>query len=411
MKRLDYKNILIWRPKIVDFFERKHIYIILYGVFILGFFVWPSVHWHNNYFYVIIIPAYLICLHKGKFQIFFHSKIWLVSMVLMCYLALTVLWVKNPEDPRILYYLRRPLYMFVFLSMTMELVLRYPRFIEHLFVSLSWLGAGTAVISIFWFYASVPFPSTRLESFADHLHMPTEGCVVYGMIALITYFNVLKRPGRPWKWLYIGFMGILLGAVLLSQSRGPAGALLAAFFVGGLITRDKKLLITLGCVIVGITALFLNTEQFQKAVTERGFSYRLELGQKTVDRAKGALVFGKGISTDNDFLMADGTQFPHTHNIYLGMILYGGLTGLFILLLLLAVAFWEAISCFFLTSDITYFVVILFAAVTMGTSEDKVLTHPNSMWIFFWLPLGLLAGSMFMRANRGAYKSLLWQNG
>ncbi|MBS3757571.1 MAG: O-antigen ligase family protein [Desulfobacterales bacterium] len=407
---MDYKNILTWQSKTVDFFERKHIYIILYGFFILCFFVWPSVHWHNNYFYVIVIPAYLISLHKSKLQVFFHSKLWLISMVLMCYLALTVLWVKNPEDPRILYYLRRPLYLFVFLSMTMELVLTYPKFIEHLFASLAWVGVVTAIISIFCFYSSAPFPETRLEYFSDQLHGEIEGGIVYGMIVLIIYFNILKREKGPGRWLYRVFMAILVGSVLLSQSRGAIGALLATFFVGGLITRDKKLLLALVCLMVATAVLFFNMEAFQNAVTERGLSYRLELGQKTLARAEGDLFFGKGISTNNDFLMADGTLFPHTHNSYLGMILYGGLTGFFILVGLIAVAFWQALRHYFRSQNITYFLLIFFAAISIITGQDKILTHPNSMWIFFWLPLGLLAGSMQMKANGAPPENLLRHN-
>lgn len=380
------------RFKIVSFLERNHIYLILYGFFLLGFFTFPSVHWHNKFYYALIIPLYLISLNKGKFQIFLHSKIWVLSMILALYLFMTIFWAQNPEDDGILYYLRRPLYLFVFLSLAMELVLRYPKFIDYLFVLFAWAGTIMAVISIFCFYTSAPFPAARLVHFADQLHGAIEGGIIHGMIAMIIYFHILKRVGGYWKALYFIFMGILLGAALLSQSRGALGALLIVFFAGALITRDKKMLVSFGCAMAIMIALFLNVESFQKAVTQRGWSYRIELGQKIIARANGSLYFGKGISTNNDFVISSGKKLPHTHNVYLGALLYGGIAGLLLFLGLLALAFRQALKYFFISGDIIYFLLILFAAVCIVTGQDKLLTHPNSMWLFFWLPLGLLAG-------------------
>ena len=394
------EEILTLRSEIVGVLERNHVYWLLYGLFILGFFVSPSVRWHNNFYYALIIPLYLISLRKGKFQIFFHSKIWLLSMLLALYFFLTVFWAQNPGEEGVLYYLRRPVYLFVFLSLTMELVLRYPKFVDHLFVFVAWVGTIMAVISIFCFYASASFPAARLVHFADQLHGEIEGGIIHGMIALVIYFYILKRVGGYWKALYFIFMGILLGAALLSQSRGPVGSLLIAFFAGALITRDKKLLISFGCAMVIIIALFLNVEPFQKAVTQRGWSARIELGQKILARADNSIYFGKGISTNNDFVISSGKKLPHTHNVYLGALLYGGIAGLLLFLGLLALAFLQALKHFYISGDIVWFLLILFAAACIVTGQDKLLTHPNSMWLFFWLPLGLVAG-VLCRAENG----------
>ena len=74
------------------------------------------------------------------------------------------------------------------------------------------------------------------------------------------------------------------------------------------------------------------------------------------------------------------------------MILYGGLAGLMIFLFLLATAFRESLRLYFQHKDITLFVLILFTAFNMITSLDKIITHPGPFWIYFWLPLALIAG-------------------
>jgi O-antigen ligase len=403
------------RSGIIAFIEKRHVYVVFYLLFVLAFFISPNLRWHCNFYYALIIPVYLISLQKIKFKIFFQSKIWLISMFLLLYLLMTILWAKNPGDKSSFYYLRKFVYLFVFLSLTMELVLRYELFFEKLFIFISWIGAATAFFSVVYFYGSDTFswtnieyiadpafnPHFRLSYIADQLQNPISGAIIYGMIVLIIYFNVLKGSGKSHKWLYRVLMIIIAGSVLLTQSRGPMGALLLTFIIAGILTRDKKLLITLGCIIMIMVILFINIHQFRKVIaTIRGFSYRIELAQKTLNQAKGNLLFGKGLTTDNQMIMDDGTNLHHTHNVYLGMILYGGITGLLIFLLLLAEAFREALKHFFSTNDITFFALILFAAVCNITCMDKIITHPHPLWFYFWLPLGLLAGVTFKRSEK-----------
>ena len=136
---------------------------------------------------------------------------------------------------------------------------------------------------------------------------------------------------------------------------------------------------------------FFYIEGFKGIIIKRGLSYRFEIFQQTLPRIKEALIFGKGISTDRTLIMANGIKFNHSHNVYLGTTLCGGLMGLFLLLILQALVLWEGFLCFLRENDFTYVALLLFAFICITTMNYRVISHPDVLWMYFWLPLALLA--------------------
>jgi len=324
-------------------------------------------------------------------------------MAFALYLCLTLLWAENVGEDGPLYYLRRPIYLFVFLGLTIELVDKYPNFVDRLFVFLCWAGAITAIISILSYYPSVFVKSKRLSHFADQLHNPIECGAVYGTMVLVVNFGILKIKALKHKWIYVALMAILLLCVVLTQSRGPLGALIIACLGGFVLSRDKKVL---GAPVLLIFILGLLTlagdGRFGSRILDKGWSHRLELAEETLHSARGSFIFGKGISTDTHFTLKDGKTRADGHNAYLGTVLYGGLVGLLLLLALIAVAVGQSLRYFLSTRNVTYFAVLLFALISITTGEDKLTTHPDSLWIVFWLPLALLAGKQVVGTNKQA---------
>jgi len=373
-----------------SFLEQRHYFFITYFLFFLGFFVFPSTHWHNNFFYGIILFPYLVTLQLKRIRLICRPNIWLLSMFLGGYMCLTLLWADNAVFKDYVYYLRRLVYLFVFLSLTIELVLRYPKFIDYLFIFLFWVATITGIASILWFYSSCSFPKDRLFFIGDQVQNPVVGASVYGMITLVCFFHVLKTK-ESYVWIYTGLSVVILFSVALTQSRGPLGALLITFLIGAVLTRNKKLLASVLCVILIGGLMFFYIEGFKRIIIKRGLSYRFEIFQKTLPKIKEALIFGKGISTDNTLIMADGSKWNHPHNVYLGTTLYGGLIGLFLLLILQALALWEGFLCFLRENDFTYTALLLFAFICITVTDYRVISHPDAIWIYFWLPLALLA--------------------
>jgi len=361
--------------------------LITYFFFLLGFFVIPSTHWHNNIFYAIILFPYLITLQLKRVQLICRSNIWLLSMFLGGYMCLTLLWADNAVFKDYVYYLRRVIYLFVFLSLTIELVLRYPKFIDYLFVFICWVAAITAIVSIIWFFS---LHTPRLRFIGDQVRNSVVGACVYGMAALVSCFHVLKTK-KSNVWIYTVLSVVILFSAALTQSRGPLGALLITFLIGAVLTRNKKLLASVLCVILIGGLMFFYIEGIKEMIVRRGFSYRFEIWQQVLARIQEAPFFGHGISIDNTFIMTDGSKLNHPHNVYLGTTLYGGLIGVLLLLILQALALWEAFLCFIRENDFTYMALLLFAFICITIINDRVINHPDALWMCFWLPLALLA--------------------
>ena len=390
-------KLLQWRAGIIRSLEERNVYTILYFLFVLLFFLSPNLRWHCNLYYALVIPVYLLTLEKKKIELFLGSGIWLIAMLLLVYLLLTILWVEDPGNKGTVYYLRKAVYVFVFFSLTMELIVRKPLFIKHFFYFLAWVGAGTVIISIIRFYCFSGFTLARLEYLADQLRNPVLGGNLYGMIVVMIYFYIFKNSERSRRWIYGVLMIIITASILLTQSRGPVAALLTTFLICGLLTRDKKLLIVLAGVILMGTATLIYVKPVQDLATKRGSSYRLELAQKTIDMASGNLLFGRGLTTKQQITADDGYLLYHPHSAYLGMVLYGGLTALGLFCLLLAAALREGLKHYFLEKDVTFLAMALFGACAILTTQDKIITHPHPLWFYFWLPLALLAGLSALR--------------
>ncbi len=312
-------------------------------------------------------------------------------MLIGGYMCLTLLWADNPVFKDYLYYTRRLVYLFVFLSLTIELVLRYPKFIDYLFVSLFWVAVITAIASILWFYSKHSFPKDRLRFIGDQVQNEVVGANVYGMVTLVCFFHILKIK-ESYVWIYAAFNLVILFSVFLTQSRGPVGALLITCLIGAALTRNTKLFgAVLGIILLGLI-MFLSIEELREMITVRGFSYRLEVWQQILSRIKASPFFGEGIFTENTFIMTDGFKMYHPHNVYLATTLYGGLIGLFLLLILQIMAMWYSFKIFLRENNFTFVALFLFAFICMTTANYRIISHPDAIWIYFWLPLAILAG-------------------
>lgn len=380
------------RVNIRTFWEKNHLFLISYFLFILGFFAMSSSHWHRSFYSHCIFLPYLITLEKRQIKAFCHSKIWISSLALTGYLCLTLLWAENAGFDDFIHYVRRPFYILGFLSLTIDLAQRYPKFFDYLSIYLSWIAAIAAIVSICCFYSSFSFPPQRLE-YVGALDTAIVVGSVYGMVGLICYFHLLQKR-RTHAYIYIGLMGVILFSTFLTQSRGPLGALLVTFLIGAHMTRNKKLLAIVICVIIGGGLSFFYIKGINDMFARpEGFTIRLEIWQQTLARINEAVFLGEGISTssDNTFIISDGTKWNHPHSLYLATTLYGGTIGLLLLLVLQALALRQSVLRFFKENDFTYVALLSFSFMCVIVDYHRIICRPKAIWLIWWLPLALVA--------------------
>ncbi|HVN71508.1 MAG TPA: O-antigen ligase family protein, partial [Desulfomonilia bacterium] len=179
---------------------------------------------------------------------------------------------------------------------------------------------------------------------------------------------------------------------ILTLSRGPIVGLYVTMLLGGLFSRDSKLLFLLCCVTLLAAFVIISHGDFsQGLIFTRGDSNRIEIFHITFSLIKKKMFFGYGLLRDSSLHLANGMLIKHPHNLYLATWLYGGLVGLVLLLTTLMCAFRQALVVFIKKKDYTFVALLMYASICVFTGNDMIVDHPVPMFLFFWMPMALLA--------------------
>jgi O-antigen ligase len=168
-------------------------------------------------------------------------------------------------------------------------------------------------------------------------------------------------------------------------------ALVVAFFVGSLVARDFKMLIILTLIAAGIWISVSSGERFfYDLIITRGDSYRLEIFQCVFKIIMEKVVFGHGMLMEFTCTMSDGALVSRTHNLFLAAWLYSGLIGLFLLVAFLIKSLWVSTHYFMVKGNCIYISWLIFSLMCVSTGNHNAISNPHPLYLFFWMPLGLL---------------------
>jgi O-antigen ligase len=141
-------------------------------------------------------------------------------------------------------------------------------------------------------------------------------------------------------------------------------------------------------ILVGV-AFYLEVLPLDLLVS-RGLSYRPEIWQQSSPVIMNNPWFGHGASFDLIYRLSNKViSYSHTHNAFIGSLLFVGIIGTCILLILIVQSFRYACSSrnYLATSLLAYAVVILFV------DGYKLLDSPELEWLYFWFPVALVASN------------------
>ncbi|WP_321391983.1 O-antigen ligase family protein [uncultured Desulfuromusa sp.] len=120
---------------------------------------------------------------------------------------------------------------------------------------------------------------------------------------------------------------------------------------------------------------------------------RLELIRIAIEQMQGRYLFGIGLShkffLDNPLFKAVN---PHPHNIFIDCFRFGGVAGVFFLLVHLVVIFRLAINAMKTSKD-AWILFLWFGCglVLMAFYSQQPLTRPGGyIWFLYWIPAVLL---------------------
>ena len=374
---------------------------ISFLIFLCGFFFLNQVKWQNNVFYALILIPNLIMFKRKSFTMLSQSRIFLMVLLFVGYSMVSLLWGARGTYSDHIHMLIKSLSVLVFYALIIELSLVDERFRGRVFFVLCWISLVGAILAMYLVHYGFVYPPVRLMDIGTFRN-PIQAGSVYGMILIIIYYHFLSKGWRWYNILYIPLFIALLMILLLIQSRGPLLALVVAFFVGSLVARDFKMLIILTLIATGIWILVSSGERFfYELIITRGDSYRLEIFQCVFKIIMEKVVFGHGMLMKFTCTMSNGTLISRTHNLFLAAWLYGGLTGLFLLVASCIKALWYSGLYLVRNKNCIYLTLLIYSFICVSTGNHNAISNPQPLYLFFWMPLGFLSAFEIITRNTG----------
>ncbi|MCZ6829288.1 MAG: O-antigen ligase family protein [Gammaproteobacteria bacterium] len=348
---------------------------------------------HRQLFYVLVMPLPLL-LWREILQFYRGNTLVILLLVYAGYMMMSLLWTANFDAAEAGAAIGYSLALLSFCLISGFIWIQYPQRIDLLARRATWLAAPVALTSILVWYLDNPFPASRLEPLGVMHHQNKAACA-YGVFLLLCFHYLFSAQGRRNKALYTTLGAVILGLILLTQSRTA----LAGMCVGLVVLLGARALwvIALG-LAVSWSLLAINPQDWGHRVVD--FSFRPGIWKQLLADMDGHWWFGKGYLVDPK-VEAYGIVHNHAHNGYLASLRDGGLAGLALILAILGLAGLWAFRLYRQRGERLYLALLLYGMTCISMDFDRLLVHPKEMWLFFWLPIALIMAAYAHRDEPG----------
>lgn len=374
--------------------------LVSYTLFLAGFYFIPNaVDQYKFYGVAVFLPGlFTIKFLLGALK---NNLLWHAILAYLLYMLLTSVWSTDFSATQLFYDARLVAYILVFVLLTVFIFQRNSKQLDVI-IRLTCISASfAAIISIFQWYSSHPFPSSRLIGIGT-IENPNPSAFIYGFFAIYACYYALHTSNIKARLTFASPCVALLIFVLLTGSK--TGALATASAVALLLvihTHHHKLLLAgsvLAC--IGTVVYLLWQLGIFSSPADYGFVSRLAIWGNVLDQALTAPLFGNGFQREL-LLTPSGSlaEENYTHNTFLASFRDGGITGLLLHLFVMGTAIHIAVQHIKKHKDPIYLILLVFGLICMSADTDQLITRPRELWIIFWLPLALLVGQRLTEAR------------
>jgi len=361
-----------------------------YAVFMIGYFFLPDFNLQYKYFirplHILVLPGIVILAAALK-DIRCHPVFQLV-IVYMLYMLASGLWSTPFDLYKFGQKLANVVYILSFIVLTHFLRNWFENGFDRMLRFSVFFAAVSAAVSLFVFYSDHPFPSARAMGLGSLTNV-NEFANVYGVYALLALGYGLEAPHMLERVIYFLLVPVFLAFIWFGQSRTAFVALLMALsflvIIGG---RQEKLRLIL-LVFATVIALGFAFPELIEQAWIRGVGPRPLIWQAYLQDVAQSPIFGQGIIAEVTYDIGN-ESFMVAHNAYIQALWHGGVVGLFLFLLLVAGACWQAWRLGRQTGNFVVLSILLFATSVMFTGVDVLVGRPRDQWMLFWFPLALL---------------------
>ena len=215
---------------------------------------------------------------------------------------------------------------------------------------------------------------------------------MYGMVALLCLHATIQKDNFSTLWRSLAAIcgALCLVYMALTQSRAPIIGLLLAGLVYAVLQHYWKLLLAILSIAIVVGIAFYLDILPRDLVISRGLSFRPEIWQQALPAIMENPWFGNGVTFDQTYHLSNKLVFQsHTHSAFIASLLFVGIVGTCILLLLIVQSFKYACS----TRNQLVASLLTYAIVMLSINGYKLLDNPSIEWLYFWLPVALAAAS------------------
>lgn len=365
-------------------------------IFLAGFYFFPKSKPHNTAYYALVLLPFLLSLRRQDLALYWQSSVFRLVIIFLVYLTLSVAWGEQTTINDWIKYTKRLVYMLGFVSMVMAYY--NPQYLNKLSKVIACTAVVMAVISMYIYDSSLYPPPDRLKNFGILEH-EILAASTYGFAAIMLLYGCHFKHSYA-MWFKLTGVSILMLDMLLTQSRGPLLALISSICIVEMLRGQYRKMVTGFLVVTSIIGLFMVTDTIETVhfiSRNGGDSYRFQIWQLIWQRIMDSPWFGLGLSTNETIHLSACSCIPHPHNVFLATMFYGGIIALLLLLVLLAHTILIAIRQYKNEGQVKFLAFLIFGVICGLTDGNKLIDHPRPMWLYFWLPIMLVAAQQVTR--------------
>jgi O-antigen ligase len=311
-----------------------------------------------------------------------------IPIVFLAYFTLSNLWSEHPGN--ISSTIKHSIYLLTFICIYRQIELM--GFRKYVMCA-AFIGMTLLAIFILAMVDKTTLATNRLNGvfpWAPDNVIDLGGYMAIGIFCGLIY---IRETGKT--WLYI-LMTILFIALLLTQSRGPLIAFLAAFILLFVINPRYSLKnIAYGAIVVFIVLAAIYFAKFSDILLHRMETLyqqsfiRFGIWQNAIEIAKEKPFFGWGYDKGLVFVNSIGQNITTTHTIYLASFLKGGIVGLLLMLSVVVVGLFQ-IRKHLLAGQKTEVSIFIFSLIYYMSQGMFIIGNPQEFWFLFWFPLAVI---------------------
>ncbi len=373
--------------------EKHSVFQWLYLGMIVSFFLLDT-SLHRLYFYLCFLPAFILFARWDVIRGITAQPFWRLCLCYLVYLWMTQFWSAGLDIDASFNQSRLLLLVLIFITATLYLIQRDEDFAERILRFFGWAGAIGAFAAVLYHLFVTGDLSVRLVGPGRAEH-PIIGATLYGVAALSLIGTALRdRVPLNGKLLRWGAVLILIAAMLMTHSRGPALAMGGVLLVYLVAAGRWKLAAVLPLALIVYGCLLLLGVIEPGSWITRGSTHRVSIWLQTwqqISESAKSLLVGQGVANDYAFQLANGAEVKSPHNLFLANQLYGGVVAVLLLLGLLVVAMRRGFAAYLRSGNFVICAMVLFGLGVSVFDYRTVMINLGQEWVSFWIPVLLAA--------------------